>query len=169
MSPIPAQGTTPVFPWPSSKLVRRTRACITAASRTVMEKSLLSLTSQLKVNLGFTAAHQSPGPLPAQRDTCPDSILFVSFQFSNSFQVTQNIEVSAMSRPVRNWAPHPIMKQPHEEECSWFCALLQPRRGSPRKGFGSACSLRICFHEAGTAIVPERILVDCKYLEMYHL
>lgn len=109
MSPIPAQGTTPVFPWPSPKLVRRTRVSITAASRTVMEKSLLSLTSQLKVNVGFSAARQSPGPLPAQRDTRPDPILFVSFQFSNSFQATRSIiEVSDMSWPLRDWAPHPI-------------------------------------------------------------
>lgn len=97
MSPIPAQGTAPVFPWPSPKLVRRTRASITAASRTATEKSLLSLTSQPKVNLSFSAARQSPGPPPAQRDTCPDPVLSVSFQFSNSSPVTRNTEVSDAS------------------------------------------------------------------------
>lgn len=128
MSPIPAQGTTPVFPWPSSKLVRRTRACITAASGTVMEKSLLSLTSQLKVNLGFSAAHQSPGPLPDQRDTCPDPILFVSFQFSNSFRVTRNIEVSDnVSRPV-----------------SGTGLPTQSRNSSPKNAYCSGRALKVC-------------------------
>lgn len=58
--PTAVQETTPLCPWSSFKPLRRTRASITAPSRTAVGKWLLNLTSPLKVNLSLRVSNGSP-------------------------------------------------------------------------------------------------------------
>lgn len=65
-----------------------------------------------------------PWAPPAQRDTCPDPVLSVSFQFSNSSPVTQNTEVSDASgtglpTQTRNSSPKETPCSMHSSNQEW--------------------------------------------------